>query len=39
MADMPKFKPMPGATGFIHHVGEAPAYWMHHEPADDFGRI
>ena len=28
MAEMPKFKPMPGATGFIHHVDEAPAYWM-----------
>ena len=28
MADTPKFKPMPGATGFIHHVDEAPAYWM-----------
>lgn len=20
--------PMPGATGFIHHVDDAPAYWM-----------
>ena len=28
MADTPKFTPMPGATGFIHHVDEAPAYWM-----------
>lgn len=28
MAEMPKFEPMPGATGFIHHVDEAPAYWM-----------
>ena len=28
MADTPKFTPMPGATGFIHHVDEAPAYWL-----------
>lgn len=28
MADTPKFTPMPGATGFIHHVDEAPAFWM-----------
>lgn len=28
MASMPKFEPMPGATGFIHHVDAAPAYWM-----------
>ncbi len=28
MADTPKFTPMPSATGFIHHVDEAPAYWM-----------
>ena len=28
MATLPKFTPMPGATGFIHHVDEAPAYWM-----------
>jgi quercetin dioxygenase-like cupin family protein len=28
MANTQKFTPMPGATGFIHHVDEAPAYWM-----------
>ncbi len=28
MADTPKFTPMPGATGFIRHVDDAPAYWM-----------
>ena len=28
MAEMPKSTPMPGAAGFIHHVDEAPAYWM-----------
>ena len=28
MADTPEFTLMPGATGFIHHVDEAPAYWM-----------
>jgi hypothetical protein len=28
MAEMTKFAPMLGATGFIHHVDEAPAYWM-----------
>ena len=28
MADTPTFPPVPGATGFIHHVDEAPAYWM-----------
>ena len=28
MTDAPKFSPMPGATGFIHRVDEAPAYWM-----------
>ena len=28
MTDAPKFSPMPGAAGFIHHVDEAPAYWM-----------
>ena len=28
MTDTPRFPPMPGATGFIHHVDESPAYWM-----------
>ena len=28
MATMPKFTPMLGSTGFVHHVDEAPAYWM-----------
>ena len=28
MSDLPKFAPMPGATGFIHRADEAPAYWM-----------
>lgn len=28
MTDVPKLTPMPGASGFIHHVDEAPAYWM-----------
>ena len=28
MTDAPKFSPMPGATGFIQQVDEAPAYWM-----------
>ena len=28
MTDTPQFTPMPGATGFIHHVDDAPACWM-----------
>ena len=28
MSDPKHFTPMPGAKGFIHHVDEAPAYWM-----------
>ena len=28
MADTSTFQPMPGATSFIHHVDEGPAYWM-----------
>ena len=43
MTDVPKFSPMPGATGFIHHVDEAPAYcmqgilWTMLADADDTG--
>ncbi len=28
MPDAPKFPPMAGATGFIHPIDDAPAYWM-----------
>lgn len=28
MTSTPTLAPMPGATGFIHHADEAPAYWM-----------
>ncbi len=28
MTTTPNSPPMPGAKGFIHHVDEAPAYWM-----------
>ena len=28
MTEIPKFTPMPGATGFIHHLDDAPAYAM-----------
>lgn len=28
MPNPPKLPPMPGAHGFIHHVDDAPAYWM-----------
>lgn len=43
MASIPKFTPMPGSTGFIHHVDEAPAYsmqgilWTMLADADDTG--
>lgn len=43
MAVVPTFKPMPGATGFVHHVDEAPAYamqgilWTMLADADDTG--
>ena len=28
MPDKADLERMPGATGFIHHVDHAPAYWM-----------
>ena len=28
MPDAPRFPPITGDTGFIHHAEEAPAYWM-----------
>ena len=28
MNQVTQFAPMPGATGFVHHVDDAPAYWM-----------